>query len=78
MEPAFAKVYEHPELIKDVRSKAILNVDVGAIARHQQMMAKINKDKALNTRVENIEQKLVEIQATNDQILGYLKTLAER
>jgi hypothetical protein len=59
------KVENHPDLVRDSTSNAILNTDVAAFEAHLKQREKFNKIDSLSNRMDSLEQQL-------DQIISLL------
>lgn len=70
MRPQFYKVTDHPNLIKDSSSKAVLNTDPGAIARHEKLLAKIQQEQKIKEDISNLQRDVGEIKSLLLQLLG--------
>lgn len=70
MRPTFYKVTDHPNLIKDSNSKAVLNVDQSAIARHEQRLAKVQKEQKVTEEINTLKNDMAEIKALLKELLG--------
>jgi len=57
----FYKVSDHPGLIKDSQSKAILNTDESAIARHRERLAKVSKELQRDREINELKKDMTEI-----------------
>jgi hypothetical protein len=38
------RITDHPDLVKDSNSKAVLNTDLSAVRRHEERLTKVNKE----------------------------------
>lgn len=74
MRQIFYKVTDHPELVKDSHSKAILNTDIGAIARHEQRLVAVQKDLRRTAEINNLKNELSEVK---DLLKKLLETKTE-
>lgn len=70
MRPPFYKVTDHPNLIKDSNSKAILNVDISAVARHEKLLAKVQQEQKIKEDISNLQRDVGEIKSLLLQLLG--------
>jgi hypothetical protein len=69
----YYKVTDHPQLLKDSHSKAVLNTDVSAVKRHQERFAKINKEQERDTQIAQLKEEVASIKDSVSQILTILK-----
>lgn len=60
------KVKDHQDLVRDMKSNAILNVDNGALQAYKKRKAHLNK-------VDNLEEKVLNLESKVDQILDLLR-----
>lgn len=68
----YAKVEGHPNLIRDLKSNAIINTD--KIALDHYTIIKQKKEQELQ-RIDNIENDLNELKSSIDEIKQLLRTL---
>lgn len=64
-------VKDHPNLIKDSNSKAVLNVDESAVKRHEERLAKVNKELQRDKEMAELKNEVGELK-------GMLKLLLEK
>jgi hypothetical protein len=57
----YAKVEEHDDLIRDMHSKAILNIDNQALMEHRKKKEMMKKVLNNSQKIENIENQISEI-----------------
>lgn len=67
----YLKVQDHPGLVRDSKSKAIINVDSDAYKEYQ------NK-KLLQNKVINITDEINELKQSMDEIKGLLSQILQR
>lgn len=67
----YAKVKDHKELIRDMHSKAVLNIDTQALLEHR-------KKKAAMQEIVNNSQKIKKIENDIAEIKQLLFSLAEK
>lgn len=67
----YLKVKDHPGLVRDSKSKAIINVDSDAYKEYQ------NK-KLLQNKVINITDEINELKQSMDEIKGLLSQILQR
>ncbi len=67
----YAKVKEHRELVRDMKSKAILNIDAQALQEHR-------KKKAMMKEVVDNSQKIKQIENDVAEIKQMIFSLAEK
>jgi hypothetical protein len=60
------KVKEHNDLVRDMSTNAILNVNNGALDAYKKRKANLNK-------VDRLEEKVLSLESKMDQILDLLK-----
>lgn len=58
---SYMKVKDKEHLVRDSYSKAILNTDRSALARHAKKIADAEKEKAQQDKINNLEKELSEI-----------------
>lgn len=68
----YAKVDGHPNLLRDLKTNAIINTD--SISLDNYTNAKRKKEKELK-RIDNIEDELTEIKSSIDEIKNLLRSL---
>jgi hypothetical protein len=69
----YAKVEGHPNLVRDLKSNAIINTD--KISLDNYTIAKRKKEEEVK-RIDNIENELIELKSSIDEIKQLLRTLA--
>jgi len=67
------KVTDHPNLIKDTDTQAILNTDLSAVARHEERITKVNKELQLDSDIQNLKNDVSEIKNMLRELLGQRK-----
>lgn len=58
-----AKILERSDLVRDLDTKAILNIDILAVKRHEKRIADLQKEKARDEELLSMKQDLIEIKA---------------
>lgn len=66
------KVNDHPNLVKDSHSKAILNTDTSAVKRHQERFARVYKDQSRDQEIAQLKTDVSDIKKMLSQLLGAL------
>lgn len=69
----YVKVEGHPNLVRDLKSNAIINTD--KISLDNYTIAKRKKEEEVK-RIDNIENKLIELKSSIDEIKQLLRSLA--
>lgn len=69
----YVKVEGHPNLVRDLKSNAIINTD--KISLDNYTIAKRKKEEEVK-RIDNIENELIELKSSIDEIKQLLRTLA--
>ena len=57
----FAKVKENQNLIRDLKTKAVLSVDENAIKKHEQFMAQKRKEEKMQEEINSLKSEISEI-----------------
>ena len=74
----FIKVADHPGLVRDTRTGAILNTDQSKAAQanaiRQKKRAQLSQVDNLNSRVENLENNIETINSKLDALIDLLKS----
>lgn len=65
------RVNDHPDLVKDSHSKAVLNTDLSAVRRHEERLTKVMKE-------VNREKDISQLKDEVGEIKGMLKALLEK
>jgi hypothetical protein len=65
----FYKIEDNPHLVKDSHSKAVLNTDEGAIARHKERLAKVSKDLQRDNQINQLKKDMDDIKSILQRIL---------
>ena len=65
------RVNDHPNLVKDSHSKAVLNTDLSAVKRHEERLAKVNKELQR-------EKEIIELKSDVYEIKDLLRSLLEK
>jgi len=60
------KVQEHPDLVRDTKTNAILNVDNGGLIAYKKRKAHLNK-------IDFLEDKVLKLESKVDQVLDLLR-----
>jgi hypothetical protein len=69
----FARIQDHPTLIRDLRSQAILSIDSVAVRRHEKRITELQKETARDAEIGYLKTQMTEIktllmQLSNNQI----------
>jgi predicted short-subunit dehydrogenase-like oxidoreductase (DUF2520 family) len=57
----YAKVKENHNFVRDMQSKAILNTDISVVKRHEQEIAKMEKERAQQLQINTLEREISEL-----------------
>ncbi len=68
----YAKVEGHPNLLRDLKTNAIINTD--KVSLDHYTIAKRKKEEEVK-RIDNLENELIEIKSSIDEIKQLLKAL---
>ena len=63
------RVTDHPNLVKDSYSKAVLNTDVSAVKRHDERIAKVNKELQRERDISQMRTELAELKSLMKALL---------
>jgi hypothetical protein len=63
------KVTDHPNLLKDTDSQAILNTDLSAVKRHQERIAKVKKELQRDADIAELKSDMNEIKTLLRELL---------
>ena len=69
----YVKVEDAPDLVKDLRSGAVLNTNVQALEAYRKRREKLNKTEQLENRVTTIENTLNELKSLLVAVLAEKK-----
>jgi hypothetical protein len=58
-----AKIKDHPTLIKDLDSCAILNTDIAAVRRHEERLNKVNKELQRDADISQLKTDMNELKS---------------
>lgn len=67
------KVTDHPNLLKDTDTQAILNTDLSAVVRHSERITRVNKELQRDSDIQNLKNDVVEIKNMLRELLGQRK-----
>jgi hypothetical protein len=67
----YIKVVDHPNLVRDTYSKAILNTDSSVVRKHEQRMKDLQKEQARDIEINNIKNDIVEIKSMLKSLLEF-------
>jgi len=59
----FAHIVDHPELIRDMNTQAVLTTDRVAIRRHEKRMQELQREEARQAELNNLRRDMDEIKA---------------
>jgi hypothetical protein len=68
----FAKIVDHPNLVRDLRTQAVLNTDSVAVRRHEKRIADLQKEQARDQEISCLRQELCEIKSLLSQLSNTL------
>jgi predicted secreted Zn-dependent protease len=57
----FAHIVDHPGLVRDLNSQAVINTDKVAIRRHEKRMKELESEKAREEALKSLRQDVDEI-----------------
>lgn len=66
----FAKIVDHPVLVRDMYSKAVLNTDKSLIKKHEHRIAVLQKEQARDIEINNIKGDISEIKTLLQVLLA--------
>ena len=55
---SFQKVKDHPGLLRDSRTNAVLNVDQNALSKHKQIMTERERRERMEREINNLNNKI--------------------
>lgn len=64
-----ARIEESPNFIKDERNIAVLNTNKAVIAKHEQKMAELRRNKQVDDDINNLKSEVSDIKDMLSQIL---------
>lgn len=64
-----AKVRENMNYVKDMNNFSILNTNKAAVAKHEQKMAELRRQKEVETEINTLKSEVTEIKSMLSQIL---------
>lgn len=68
---SFQKVKDHPGLLRDSRTNAVLNVDQNALSKHKQIMTERERRERMEMEINNLNNKV-------DRLTSLLQELITR
>lgn len=74
MTDRFAKVEGHPNLVKDLRTNAIINTDLAAARRHADRLQKVSKELKRDEDIQQLKDSVNSLRESIDKILELLKS----
>jgi hypothetical protein len=64
-----ARVKENNSFVKDLDTMVVLNTNKGAVAKHKQKMAELNRAKHVESEINNLKSEVSDIKDMLSQIL---------
>ena len=64
-----ARIEENPNFVKDERNIAILNTNRAVVAKHEQKIAELRRNKQVDDDINNLKSEVSEIKHMLSQIL---------
>lgn len=64
-----AKVRENMNYVKDMNNFSILNTNKSSVAKHEQKMAELRRQKEVETEINTLKSEVTEIKSMLSQIL---------
>ena len=74
----YLKVKGHDNLVKDVRTGAILNTDLSVVRQHEERMKQVEKEKAREQEINNIKSDINELKSSIGEIKELLVSLSRK
>jgi hypothetical protein len=74
----FAKIVDHPNLVRDLNTRAILNLDTVSVRRHEKRIQDLQKEQARDQELSNLKQEVSEIHALLAQLSNTMIKLAAK
>ena len=68
------KIKDKDGLVRDIETKAILNVDYNVLAKDQIFKEKIKKDKEMQSTINNLKEEVASIKGDISKILELLSS----
>ncbi len=68
------KVKDRNDLVRDMRTMAILNVDAANLGKDRLYKQKMDKDKRVDDAINKLESEVTEIKSNLDKILQILES----
>jgi hypothetical protein len=59
----FAKIIDHPSLVRDMRTNAVLNTDHVAVRRHEKRIADLQREQARENELVSLKSEMSEMRA---------------
>jgi hypothetical protein len=66
------RVNDHPELVKDSHTKAVLNTDLAAVRRHEERLLKVNKELQRDKEIGQLKNDMNEVKNLLGKLLEKL------
>ena len=71
MPAPYAKIENHPNLIRDMNTQAILNTDRSIIRKHEERIQKLQKEEVRDKEINTLKNDITEIKTMLAQLLGH-------
>lgn len=65
-----ARILENPDYVKDMKNFAILNTNKSAVAKHEQKMAELRRNKQTEEEINKLKSDVSEIKLLLSKILN--------
>lgn len=65
-----ARILENPDYVKDMKNFAILNTNKSAVAKHEQKMAELRRNKQTEEEINKLKSDVSEIKLMLSKILN--------
>ncbi len=66
----YAKIVDHPTLIRDMGSQAVLNTDLTVVRRHEKRASDLAKEEARTHEINNLKSELAELKEMLKALTG--------
>jgi hypothetical protein len=61
MSREFAKIVDHPTLVRDMGSQAILNTDLTVVRKHEKRIQELHKEEERSREINTLKSELAEL-----------------
>jgi len=66
----YARIEEHPTLIRDMTTQAVLQTDYSIVRKHEERMSRLQKEENREKEINTIKSEITEIKAMLKQLLS--------